>query len=248
MRAVDRYRAWALRGPFLLHHDNGTLQVDWPSPDTLLAHDPSSHRSVRIVRLAGDTADQLVGLVSSDDTAVLDLIVDDLAAYFGCTRARHLSGLIDRYCDPIADDLHQVYGLDLGDLFRGVMLPDEVMARIDGLPRHSRLSEALAQDDELAALSDDGEQSGTRAPEVRLTEWTPEAEGIATVADRLGDILAAISAFGGGHINVPLQPRPTSAHARLRERKEHLEYEELNADVEAAQARWRELNPTTEEG
>jgi hypothetical protein len=173
------------------------------------------------------------------------MVLIDLSEYFGCSRARRLIALIDRYGSAIASDLTQLYGIDSLAVFRGDMVPDELMDRIDGFPRHSRLSEALAQDDDIAELPDD---VPSRAPEVRFTEWTPEAERLATIADRLGDILSAIGSIAGAKVNIPPMPRPAGATSRLQERQELGHYDEIIADVEAAHARWLAQQETTEEG
>jgi len=247
MRPVARYRAWALRGPFVLHHAGGKVKVRWPSADTLLGYNPDASRAARAQALGGRSTEELLAVVGDQDFAVLDLILKDLAQYFGCTRAHRLLSLLDRYGDVIAQDLAALYQLDVLDVFRGGVVPDELMHKIDGLPRYSRLSEALAQDDELARHSQPADDSATAAPEVRFTEWTPEAERLAVVADRLGAILSAIAAMAGTKYSVPPEPRPVGALSRLRESEEDDSYRDIVAAVEEAQERWAAAQTQTPE-
>lgn len=245
MRAVARYRAWALRGPFLLHHDHGVVEVSWPPADTLLSYDDRESQLFRLARLAGDSAPDLLQVIGVEDFVVFDLILDDLAEYFGCSRARRAVSLMDRYGDSIASDFWQVYQVDMLGVFRGDLLPDEVVDRIEGLPRYSRLSEALAQDDELAANTPDSDDDDDPAPQhPRFTEWTPEAERLASVIDRLGDIISAIASLAGSQTSIPLQPRPVGAAKRLRDEQSDTDYEDLLHDVAVAHARHEAASQT----
>lgn len=244
MRPVDRYRAWALRGPFLLHHAGGVLKIGRPPSSTLLAFDSRQPLLVRVRHLAGKRADELLALLGDEDHAVMIMVADDLAEFFGCVHARRVASLVDRYGPAIANDLQQVYGLDLGALFRGEVVPDELADRLDGLPRHSRLSEALAQDDELVDMTPSSvNESG--GPEVRFTEWTPEAERLAKLIDVMGAVLSAMGAMAGSRVNFPPEPRPVGAAARAKARQEHDAYMEIVSDVAEAQARWLAEHPDT---
>jgi hypothetical protein len=245
MRPVERYRAWAVRAPFVLDHDGGALEVEWPDADTLLAYDPQAPLLSRMALLAGESATALYTLLAREDILVMRYVVDDLAEHFGCTQARRIVALLDRYYGPLASDLHDVYGLDAGAVFRGDCLPDELAARIEGLARHSRFAEAMAQDDDLARTP--RATGDSSAPSVRHTEWTPETERLTKIIERLGELIVTISAIAGGKANVPPEPRPISATDRLQAQAEHDEYLELLADVEAAQARFEAIRSKTPE-
>lgn len=250
MQPVDRQRAWALRGPFVLVLDDGRkVKIRWPAADVLLDHDSSGRPLERVARLAGSKASDLVELLLSEDPIVIDLMATDLECYFGCTQSHRLVSLLNRYDVPISNELAEMFGIDILDLHRGKLVPDQVMDRIDGFARHSRLSEALAQDDALAAQlrRDDDNETEPSAPSVRHTEWTPEVEHLALIVDRLGGILGLIASIGGTSINLPPAPRPVGAAARLRADREQAAYEDVFDDVAAAHEQWRASNPTTPE-
>lgn len=106
------------------------------------------------------------------------------------------------------------------DVWRGTLSPRTLLNLIDHLPRNSHFAEATAQDDELAeGLLDRPEGGRPAAPP--MTEFSPEAEVLAAVVDRLGELIRTYAAANGG--NPPplkLWPRPVTAadraHARAR--------------------------------
>jgi hypothetical protein len=246
MRPVERYRAWAVRVPFVLEVDtDSSLEIAWPDADTLLAYDPQAPLMSRLVLLAGEAATDLFALLAHEDILVMRFIVDDLAEYFGCTQARRVVALLDRYYDAIASDLHDIYSLDVGAVFRGECVPDELAARIEGLARHSRFSEAMTQDEDLARVP--RAPGDAAAPAVRHTEWTPETERLTKIIERLGELIVTISSIAGGRANIRPEPRPVSAASRLQAQREHDEYLELLDDFEQAQARWKAAQSTTPE-
>ena len=87
---------------------------------------------------------------------------------------------------------------------------------IERLPRTSAYVEAMTQDVELA------EEflrfkADAKAPQRRMTEWTPETELLSIVGDRLAELIQTVAASAGAkprHIT-PL-PRPVSAIDRAR--------------------------------
>lgn len=123
------------------------------------------------------------------------------------------------------------------DLWRGRLSPRKVLALVEHLPRYSAYSEAVAQDDELAENSVEGPAPAS----LPLTEWTPEAEALWTVADRLADVIRAVVETQGGKVGkIPSAPRPVTAFDRARARRRDEAYGHLkeqlfpgNADEEA---------------
>lgn len=128
-------------------------------------------------------------------------------------------------------------------MFRGEILPDDLMSLIDHLPRHSRLAAAMADDDELAELME-GTPVSQRPPP--LTEWTPETDALAKIADRVGTLIEVVTGALGGTAKVPPVPRPETARDRLKTRREDEFVAGIEDDIKAAQQRWLEENP--EEG
>jgi hypothetical protein len=91
-----------------------------------------------------------------------------------------------------------------------------VLNLIDHLPRDSALLEALADDDEVAALLP--EPAGPAAP--RLSEWSTTVDLLAALHDRQSEILAALVALGGKRPPKPqLWPRPVTARQRVAHRR-----------------------------
>lgn len=225
----------------MLLDEGREIRIRWPAADVLLNHNSADPALDRIVHLAGGKATDLVEVLLVEDPMVTDLVAADLEEFFGCTQAHRIVSLLDRYEVPISNDLAETFRIDLDDLHRGRIVPDLLMARIDGLPRHSRLSEALAQDDELAAQlidPDEDADAAQSASAVRHTEFTPEVEALSIVVDRLGALISVIGAVVGSNINLPPAPRPSGAAARLRAQREDEQYDDLLADVDKAQERW----------
>lgn len=242
-RPIGQWRALALRSPFVLALDDGErLAIPWPSPDALLSAGVAVGTRGALVTLTGDRTANLLRALGEHDFQVARDVADDMLAHFGCQRSRQLLSLLERYGDEIATDLCDAYGLDMLDVFRGTITPDELMARIEGLPRHSRYAAAMAQDDELAerdAAAAAGNPSKAPAdPAVTFTEFTPEAELLTVAVDRLGAVIETISAIAGGKVQLPPMPRPVGAASRLADRLENEAYDDVVADVAAAQERW----------
>lgn len=125
-------------------------------------------------------------------------------------------------------------------MFRGEILPDDLMSLIDHLPRHSRLSAAMADDDELAELME-GTPVAEKPPP--LTEWTPEVDALAKIADRLGALIETVTTALGGTAKVPPLSRPETARDRLKVRREDELVSSLEDDIHAAKQRWLAENP-----
>jgi hypothetical protein len=112
-----------------------------------------------------------------------------------------------------ADLAHHYPGYSLGDLFTGRLSPDECWDFIWHLPRTSATMAALYEDPDLP-VSDE-----VREP--RLTEFSPEAEILAAVADRLASLITVVVRVAGGAApKISPYPRPGDARrAALRARR-----------------------------
>lgn len=118
-------------------------------------------------------------------------------------------------------DLWEVHRLDLSAEWQGRRWR-RLLNLIDGLRRTSHVSEALAQDDELADLYLDRERDGEAkaGPRRRLTEFSVEAELLSYTVDRLGELIMAQAASRGAKPRrVQPMPRPETAMHRVRERR-----------------------------
>lgn len=99
-------------------------------------------------------------------------------------------------------------------VWRDEVSPRKVLNLIDRLPRSSEFQNAVAQDDELAVHA---VGSSSAAPEIPLTEWTPETEALAAVVDRLAEVInAVVQSQGGKPIAIKPYPRPQTASDRAR--------------------------------
>lgn len=71
----------------------------------------------------------------------------------------------------------------------------------------------MANDDELAATLPDEMPAAIE----RVSQWTPEREALASIYDRMGSILGAQIAMGGGKVPmIDPFPRPETAQDRAR--------------------------------
>lgn len=116
-----------------------------------------------------------------------------------------------------ADLLHH-YGVDLVDVWRGRLSVRKALNLIDRLPRATHYRHELAHDEDLARLMADrfdGVSAGSS--DVPLTEWTPEAELLTYVCERIGGLASIMSAaFGDGKVrSLPPMPRPSRALDRF---------------------------------
>lgn len=98
---------------------------------------------------------------------------------------------------------------------------------VDHLPRDSAYGQAIADDDELAAVA---ASDGSSSPAV--SEWSSEVELLAAVYDRLGDVINAVAASGGGKpVRVRPWPRPLTAADRAAKRRKRDAYADIIARV-----------------
>jgi hypothetical protein len=100
-----------------------------------------------------------------------------------------------------------------------------LLSRIDHLPRNSAYVEAVSLDEELAQqMAQAPEDKREKAPAVRMRDWSPLMEAMASQIDRLGDVVqAVIAAQGGRPPQIAPFPRPKTAWEKLRDdpRREH---------------------------
>ena len=162
-------------------------------------------------------------------------LIEDAMDHYGAGRVKpaRASALIDRYGEAIEADLHHWYGLDLLDFFTGRYSPRKLMVLIDGLPRTSHLRQAMSLDVELYRESkqqerEDGAQPPSPSPP--LSEFSMEAEILAAVVDRLGEVIQATIAAAGSKKKIKIKPWPRPETAAVLERRrrrqevmEHLE-------------------------
>jgi hypothetical protein len=101
-----------------------------------------------------------------------------------------------------------------------------ILNAIDHLPRTSHYIAAVAADDELA------EQAAGRpaaAPAVPMTEFSPEAERLGVVIDRLGELISLEVAKATRKKPKPVKPypRPVTASQRAAQRRKYAKFNEL---------------------
>ena len=171
--------------------------------------------------------------------------------------------MLDRYGEAIEADFHRFYnGLDVVDVLRvdhketatGVRGRRKLSLRkfralVERLPRHSATQAARADDDDkMRELMEYAEQSPQLMAEIKrarkrkptLEGYTPEAQRLdqLTVAvDRVFHLLDAVLA--GGKQKLPPLVLPETAHDRWERQAEERHLDNLDAQVKAAQQRWR---------
>jgi hypothetical protein len=138
---------------------------------------------------------------------------------------------MERHGGAVAADLRRYYGLPVRALFSGELAPDEAWDLIVHLPRDSATWAAVYADPETV-IGDDGGP----AAEPRLTEFSPEAERLADVSDRLASLIAIVSgALSKQQVKIPPSPRPGDARrARakaMRREQARREWAELCAQM-----------------
>lgn len=121
-------------------------------------------------------------------------------------------------------------------MFRGDLTPRKVLAYIDRLPSWSAFAEASAQDDELAEMYAERDDSAPVSPLVR--EWTPERSELVRLNEAIQSLTAVVVKAAGGDAAPPRPaPRPATAFDRLRARIEDASYDYLLEQIEEARKR-----------
>lgn len=110
-------------------------------------------------------------------------------------------------------------------MFSGEVTPDEIWDYVLNLPRNSATWAAVYDSPETVI-------DGDEAPEMRLTEYSPEVEALADIADKLSALLANVIALGGGK-PPEIRPyrRPGEARREAARARRH----------EQARAEWNDL-------
>lgn len=200
-------------------------------------------------RAAADVPAGMLVRVAADWRLFLGYCVtntDDLVgADFAWWRAEHMLRLYRRHhglCDTPAEDqrlfallqersyrnaveadLQEIYQVDLGALWRSRRWRT-LLNYIERLRRATHFGEATATDEKLAKLVLEDERRSKDGPpsmERRMSEFTVEAELLSLAVDRLGELLQVQVAKRGGQTrSVKYQPRPKTAVAKLRERRD----------------------------
>lgn len=140
---------------------------------------------------------------------------------------------LERYGDELeADFLSEYHGLNLGKLLRSGQHA-RILRLIHQLPQASRFNAAVASDPEhVEAIikATEGQQQTSYHPP--LAEWRTENEQLATVADLLQNVIAAIVATNGGKPpKVKPMPRPKTEFDAARERSKLSNHRKLVARV-----------------
>ena len=113
-----------------------------------------------------------------------------------------LFGLLqqDDYRDAVEADLQEIYGLDLGVLWRGRQWR-RLLGLVERLRRNTHFGEVVSLDAKLAELVLDEESKGKDAKKFadrRMSEFSVEAELLSIAVDRLGELLQVQVAQRGG--------------------------------------------------
>lgn len=89
-RSLERYRQDAAKqaekagGPFRLHvDDDNVIEVPRPNGATMFAVEEATSSKQVIRLLAGDRADELIGIFEGEDFAVMTAVVEDMQQHFG---------------------------------------------------------------------------------------------------------------------------------------------------------------------
>lgn len=143
---------------------------------------------------------------------------------------------MDKYGPAVEADLHQFYGLDLLDFFRGRHSWRKLLNLIRQLPSRSLTTEAMANDDELAEMIADQPMTDTGP---RVSEYTPEVARLDVLLDRVAELIAVtIQVAGGKAPRVRPAKRPETAYSRAHRRRTEQRIGSLIEEVEAAQQRF----------
>lgn len=129
------------------------------------------------------------------------------------------------YRDAIEADLQEIYGVDLGELWRARRWR-KLLGMIERLRRSTHFGEATAADEKLAefVLRKERDRNGEELPPTRrMSEFTVEAELLSVVADRLAELVqVGVASRGGRPRQVKPMPRPKTAVEKLRSEQTQL--------------------------
>lgn len=98
------------------------------------------------------------------------------------------------------------------------------------MPRESRFVEAFVTDDEMAAVMPTPSKNGDQGP--RVSEWDMNAQLLAAVFDRLGELInVQVQTGGGKKQKIPPFPRPQTAAERVAKKRQKAKHDALTARV-----------------
>lgn len=150
--------------------------------------------------------------------------------------------LVDRYGEAIEYDLHDHFGLDILDFFRGRYSWRKLRVLIDQLPPGSAFWAARAGDVEAAEAyirdraGEDEKKKKPHRPELR--DLSPEIQQLIAINDRLAELSAKQDlTLGHPSARVDVQPRPLFAVDIAKARLERQAVDSLVSEVDAAIAR-----------
>ena len=105
-----------------------------------------------------------------------------------------------------------------------------VLNLVDHLPRDSAYGDAVANDEELAAMVSSGGGGSEYAPAVG--EWSSEVELLAALYDRIGDLIATtVAVHGQKPPKVKPWPRPLTAADRVQSKRRQAAYEDIKRQL-----------------
>lgn len=147
--------------------------------------------------------------------------------------------MVDRYGEAIEYDLHDRFGLDLIDFFRGEHSWRKLGNLVSRLPVSSAFMEARLNDPEIAEAILESDGGEGPPPRPSLADYSPEVAVMSQAVNRLGEVVAAITWLGGGKPpRVTPLPTPLTGVDVARARREDRRHRELVDEVAEAQKRW----------
>lgn len=149
----------------------------------------------------------------------------------GGSRFASLVPILDRYGDAIEADLHETFGVDLLDFFRGVhpwRKLDNFIKRL-GSRSTSEFFAALANDESQVKDLPDEVFKATYAPQPpALTEYTAEVRRMDALIYLVGELITATAGSG----TAPKPPQgPMTAFQREKDRRSQRRLDALEAEV-----------------
>ncbi|WP_335936617.1 hypothetical protein [Streptomyces sp. PTD5-9] len=196
-----------------------------------------------IVALGGDI-DRDVRTLLGDQAAAfrrhpvpvwkLRRLVAEWVAHYGLGDAARLVALLERYGTAIEADLADRQW-DLARLWRKRRWRF-LLNLVEQLPAASRTMLAMADDDDLIASLPEPEPGPPP-----LASWTPEVEHLALIADRIGDLIAAVHNTVAKKPARPPRPlpRPQTARDRIRQQRRRARHQLIKDRLTAARTAGR---------
>lgn len=151
----------------------------------------------------------------------------------GGSRLAFLISVIDRYGSAVECDLHERFGVDLLDFFRGVHPWRKLHALVMGLPGTSRTKAAMAMDDDMVVGLPDEAFRGAKVSPPALTEYSPEAARLDRLVYAVETLIATTVSVAGAKATEPKYPlTPVTAFEREKKRRATARVNSLRAEIE----------------